>query len=107
MRHTFSFIADTFNTDRKRPAEHCNKVFQKAIQGLLPQMDRDPITINTNDIHYEALQACQIKYYKGRDTAVFIAGSYHSSPVRTWEVMDTCVIVKCSHSDYMGYSHTI
>ena len=31
-------------------------------------MNRDPINISNEDVHYEALEACQRKYYKEKDT---------------------------------------
>ena len=54
-------------------------LFNMSLRGLLPQMNRYPINVNTNNVHYEALESCQRKYDKGKDTqkhpSVFIAGS--------------------------------
>ena len=38
------------------------------LTALLPQMNREIITINANDENYEALKAHQDKYLKGNDT---------------------------------------
>ena len=43
-------------------------LFNKPITALLPQMNREPININADDEHYEALKSCQDKYLKGNDT---------------------------------------
>ena len=54
-------------------------LLNRLIRGLLPQMNRNLIDINNHNMHYEALEACQRKYVKGKDTqkdpSVFIAGA--------------------------------
>ena len=56
------------NTDRSQ--EPCDNAVQ---------MKREPINVNNNDIHEEALEAHQRKYNKGKDNqkdpSVFIAGA--------------------------------
>ena len=42
--------------------------FNQPIRALLPQINREPININTEGEHYEALKAHQDKYLKGSDT---------------------------------------
>ena len=37
-------------------------LFSRPIRGLLPQMYREPTTINTDDAYYEALKIHQNKY---------------------------------------------
>ena len=38
------------------------------IRSLLPQMNREPISINNDDAQYEALKVCQNKSVKKKDT---------------------------------------
>ena len=33
-------------------------LFNRLISGPLPKMNRDPININNDNMHYEALEAC-------------------------------------------------
>ena len=51
----------------------------RVIRGHLPQMNRDPINISYDDMHYEALEAHQRKYNKDKDTqkdpSVLIGGA--------------------------------
>ena len=54
-------------------------LFNRLIRGLLPQMSRDPINVDNDDLHHEALKDCQRKNYKGKDTQkdlrIFIKGA--------------------------------
>ena len=54
-------------------------VFDRLIRSLLPQMNIDPNNIKNDNMHYEALEAWQRKYDKGKDTqkdpSVSIAGA--------------------------------
>ena len=54
-------------------------LFNRPIRGLLPEMNRDPINVNNNDVHYEALEAHQRKNSKGKNTqkhpSVSVAGA--------------------------------
>ena len=43
-------------------------LFNRPIRGLLPQINREPININSKDAQYEALKAHQSKYIKENDT---------------------------------------
>ena len=43
-------------------------LFKRPIKSLLPQMNREPININNDDIHYEVLKAHHNKYVKNNDT---------------------------------------
>ena len=45
-----------------------NDTVQNAIRGLLPQMNCDPINVDNDYLHHEALEACQRKNNKGKDT---------------------------------------
>ena len=63
-----ALIADLFNTDRSRPHKPFDVAIHQARKGLLPQMNRDPINVNNNNVHYEALGAHQRKYNIGKDT---------------------------------------
>ena len=45
-------------------------LFNRLIRGLLPQMNRDPINVDNDDLHREALEALQRKN-KGKDTRKF------------------------------------
>ena len=42
-------------------------LFNRPIRGLQLQMNRDPINFSNDDVHYEALEAHQRKYDKGKD----------------------------------------
>ena len=42
-------------------------LFNRPIRGLLPQMHREPINMNTNDAQYKALNAHQNTYVKNND----------------------------------------
>ena len=42
-------------------------LFNRPIQGLLPQINRVPINVDNDNMQYEALEACQNKYDKGSD----------------------------------------
>ena len=43
-------------------------LFNGPIRPLLPKMNREPTTFNSESEHYEALRTCQDKYVKGSDT---------------------------------------
>ena len=34
-------------------------LFSRPVRGLLPQMNREPINVNNDNLHYEALEVCQ------------------------------------------------
>ena len=44
------------NTDRIRPPEPCNYAVQQADKGPVSSMNRYPIHINNEDMHYEVLR---------------------------------------------------
>ena len=46
----------------------CNFVVQQGSGDLLPQMDKESMNINNDNMQYEALEAHQRKYSKGNDT---------------------------------------
>ena len=54
-------------------------LFNRLVRSLLPQRISDPFNIKNDDMHYEAIAACQRKYDKDKDTQkdnfVFIAGA--------------------------------
>ena len=54
-------------------------LFNRLIGGLLPQMGSDPLNVEKDDIHHEALEVCQRKKDKGTDTQkdppIFITGA--------------------------------
>ena len=43
-------------------------LFNRPIRGLLPQMRRDPINVDNDDLHCKELEACQRKNLKSKDT---------------------------------------
>ena len=42
--------------------------FNRPIRGMLPQIHREPINVNNDDVQYEALKAHQNKYVNNDDT---------------------------------------
>ena len=43
-------------------------LLKRLIRGLLPQMTRDPINVDNDDLHHELLGTCQRRNDKGKDT---------------------------------------
>ena len=56
-------------------------LFNKPTRHLSTQINTDPINIDNDDLHHEALGACQRKRKKGKDTqkdpSIFIRGVVH------------------------------
>ena len=60
-------------------------LFNRPAQCLLPQISRALINIDNNNVHFEALWVCQIKYSKNSDTpkkSCLLCRVYSSCPVR-------------------------
>ena len=86
-------------------------MFNRPIQGLLPQINREPINVDNNNAQYEALDPCQSKCSKNNDTqnapSVFSTGS---TVVGKWEdggLWVHSIIVEPNGSDHRGSSYTI
>ena len=54
-------------------------LFNRLMRGLLSQMNRDPINVYNDGLHYKTLQGSQKKNDKGKDTQkgspIFISGA--------------------------------
>ena len=61
-------IEDICNTKRAGLLSPATMLFSRLIRGLLPPMNRDPINVNKDDLHNEALEVCQRKNDKSKDT---------------------------------------
>ena len=57
-----------FDADRSMASESSNDADQQADKGSVASMSRDPINIDNDDLHCNALKARQTKNDKGKDT---------------------------------------
>ena len=46
-----------FDANRARLPESGNMLFNSLIRGLLPKVNKDPINVDNDDLHHQALEA--------------------------------------------------
>ena len=81
-------------------------LFNKLMKGLLPQMNRDPIYVSNDDPYPEALEACQMKNDKGKDTQTILL---FLLPLQQQNrgLWKHSMIFKPNNDDHRGPSYTI
>ena len=85
-------------------------LFNRPIRGLLTQMGRDPIHVDNDDVHIEALEAHQRKNGKGKYThkdTIFIKGATVAVQYEDRRPWTHSVIAMPKNGDHRGHSYTI
>ena len=78
-------------------------LFNRMIGGLLPQMNRDPINVNPEDLHCKVLEVHQRKNDKSKDTQnglpIFLTGATEIVQGEDRRPWTHSVIVEPNNSD--------
>ena len=78
-------------------------LFNRPIHGFLPQMKREPIGIDNDDVQYQALEACQNKYNQHDDTCKNPIFSTGFTVAVQWEDWGHGHTVEPNRSDQRGH----
>ena len=83
----------------------------RLIRGPVPQMTRDPINVDNDDLHHKAIQASQRKNDKGKDTQkdppIFIPGIIVAIQQEDRGLWKHYMIIEPNNHDQGGHSFTI
>ena len=86
-------------------------LFNRLIRGLLPQMRRDSINVDNDDLHHEALEAGQRKNDKGKDTKKYPIVCLTRPMVAVQQqgrgLWPHAVIVETNNDEHKRHSYTI
>ena len=97
------------DADRSRSPILATVLLNRLIRGMLPQMSRDPINVDNDDLYCKALEVHQRKN-KGSDTwkdpPFFIKGAKVAIPQEDKGLWLHSVIVKPNNDDHRGHYHT-
>ena len=102
--------ADT-NLTAKAFKDFCRNMNNRPVRGLSPQMNRDPVYVDHDDVYCEALEAHQRKIDKGsntqKDPPAFITGATEAVQWEDGRPWIHGVIVQSNNDDHIGHSYTI